>query len=101
MSELDVDDGAAATQSAVMRGRQASNELQLTDEAFLGLREAAIAEIVKSGPGQDNRDKVERLIVCIQMLGAVQAMLKSAVNAGDAAKKYAELLAEATNPRPE
>lgn len=81
----DYDDAVAEAESSLREARQAAHELRLTEKAFEGLRQAGMDAIISAGPGDENRRKVERLIVCLQTLDAVKQMLVMTASQGDAA----------------
>lgn len=94
MSEdIELDDARAHAEDGVRQARQASSELQQTKAAFAGLKQAGIEAIIDAGTSPESRAKVERLIICLQTLRAVEAMLTSVVSQGEMAN-YALAWAE-------
>lgn len=73
------------------RGERARQELDLTEAALTGLRQAALEEIVITPPEQAG--KRERLIVCAQVIDALRKALQESVDAGEVAN-YRLKLAE-------
>lgn len=70
-------------QTTVARGERARAELVLTEAALVGLRQAALEEIVVTPP--EAVAKRERLIVCAQVIDAVRRALQESVDAGEVA----------------
>lgn len=79
------------------RGAKARQELELTDQAFAGLRQAALEEIVATSP--DQVAKRERLVICAQLIDAVRKALQASIDAGEVAN-YRLMLAEQNLIRP-
>lgn len=81
---------------AVITGAQASHELELTEKAFIAIREALIGRILKTGVDESlTRDK---LVLTIQSLDLVRDHLLAAVQAGQDEKiiaAHVEALAQA------
>ena len=81
---------------AVITAAQASHELELTEKAFIAIREALIGRILKTGVDESlTRDK---LVLTIQSLDLVRDHLLAAVQAGQDEKiiaAHVEALAEA------
>ncbi|CAB4157859.1 hypothetical protein UFOVP679_50 [uncultured Caudovirales phage] len=80
----------------IITAAQASYELELTEKAFIAIREALIGRILKTGVDESlTRDK---LVLTIQSLDLVRDHLLSAVQAGQDEKiiaAHVEALAEA------
>lgn len=64
----------------VQKGNQAANELRMTGEAFDKVRDAILAELVQTSPGQP--EKVLALHRAVQNLTAVKTALIGVVNDG-------------------
>lgn len=79
------------------RGAQARRELELTEQAFAGLRAAALEALVATTP--DQSAKREKLYLTCSILDAVRKSLMEAVAAGEVAN-YAITLAEQGLTRP-
>jgi hypothetical protein len=76
-------DEDALERAAIRAGSRARVELEQTEAAFNRLREAAMAELIATGP--DQTAKRDRLIASLQIWSAVQEALVYVVNDGDPA----------------
>ena len=69
---------------AAARGREAEREFAETRAAFERVRQAAVASLIATAPGQEAVR--ERLVVTCQILDAVQSALMDVVNSGKLAE---------------
>lgn len=71
-------------QADIGRANQARRELELVDEAFAAVRQAALEGIVKGDPEQQRR--IDRLIMTVQIIDGVRKVIEQVIDNGTIAR---------------